>query len=152
MKSGDVVELFFESLKKGDLKTVQNLYALNSIYKNPVYPNLSGMEAGKMWELMTRKVKNYNLDYKILGASRKSVKAFWTLNYTTSRGKRVSSQIKSDFEIVDNQIYTQADKFNYSKWIRQSKGLIAWLFGIVAQTKLREVAEKRLNLFITTGR
>lgn len=150
MKAKQVVSSFFEALGKGDFASVQTLYATNGMYNSPIYKGISGYEAAGMWEMLYRDSKSMVINYKVLGASRKKVRVFWTLNYVTKRNKRISTEIRSAFEVDNNQIYSHTDSFNFTGWIKQTLGTLPWLFCLtdITQTKVRERAEKKLNDFV----
>lgn len=149
MKPKKVVESFFNALGEGDFTKLQAAYAINGVYKSPIFNGISGYEAARMWEMLFKESKSMVINYKILGASGKKVKVFWTLTYITKRNKKVSTDIRSTFEISDNQIYSQTDKFSFAGWVKQALGRIPWLFCLtgITQNKVKERAEKKLNDF-----
>ncbi len=151
MKSKDIVTSFYEAMKTRDYRTMASLYALNSVFSDPVFPSLSGFEAGKMWEMLLKGAKDMELEYKILEHSKDKAKVRWVAHYTFSKtGRKVRNEVVSTFEFLDGQILTQRDRFHFRKWARQALGFLPWLLGFtgVTQKKVQETAERGLNDFI----
>lgn len=151
MKSKELVSAFYEAMKARDYRTMASLYAINAVFSDPVFPSLSGFEAGKMWEMLLKSAKDMEVEYKILDHGKDKAKVRWVANYTFSRtGRKVRNEVVSTFEILDGQILTQRDRFNFGKWSRQALGFFPWLLGFtgVTQKKVQESAGRNLNDFI----
>lgn len=151
MKSKELVSAFYEAMKARDYRTMASLYAINAVFSDPVFPSLSGFEAGKMWEMLLKSAKDMEVEYKILDHGKDKAKVRWVAHYTFSRtGRKVRNEVVSTFEILDGQILTQRDRFNFGKWSRQALGFFPWLLGFtgVTQKKVQESAGRNLNDFI----
>lgn len=151
MSSKEVVTKFYDAFVAKDYKTMQSLYAINAQFSDEVFQGLNGFEAGKMWEMLIKSGKDMTLDYEILDTSKKGAKVRWIANYTFSKtGRKVRNVVTSSFEIEDGKIYTQRDKFSFSKWSRQALGFVPWLIGFtgIPQKKVQETAARGLNDFI----
>lgn len=150
-KSKEIVTTFYEAMKARDYKTMASLYAINAVFSDPVFPSLSGFEAGKMWEMLLKTGKDMEVEYKILHHGKDEARVRWVARYTFSRtGRKVRNEVVSTFELLDGQILTQRDRFNFRKWSRQALGFFPWLLGFtgVTQKKVQETAERGLNDFI----
>lgn len=151
MNSKEVVSKFYDAFKAKDYKTMASLYTINASFSDEVFPSLNGFEAGKMWEMLLKGAKDMSLEYKILDTSKKGAKVQWIANYTFSKtGRKVQNVVTSTFEIEDGKIYTQRDKFSFSKWAKQALGFVPWLIGFtgIPQKKVQETAAIGLNDFI----
>ncbi|WP_367916135.1 nuclear transport factor 2 family protein [Leadbetterella sp. DM7] len=151
MKSKEVVIAFYEAMKARDYKTMASLYTINAVFSDPVFPSLSGFEAGKMWEMLLKSAKDMSVEYKVLDHGKESARVRWTALYTFSKtGRKVRNEVVSTFEILDGQIMTQRDRFNFGAWSRQALGFLPWLLGFtgITRKKVQESAERSLNDFI----
>lgn len=151
MKPEEVVKSFFQGLKTKNYKSVQSLYGFNSFYSDEVFPSLAGSEIGKMWEMRFSLSKDFNLDYKILKSSSKNVEVKWDIKYKPKDfNKYVENSIRTTFEIQEGKIITQKDRFNFPKWVKNTRGTWAYLFCFLGITrkKIQERAEFTLNAFI----
>ena len=151
LSANDIVIKFYEAFKSKDYKTMQSLYAINALFGDEVFMNLSGFETGKMWEMLLKSAKDLEVSYKILSTSRNKAKVKWEAAYTfTKTGRKVHNVVISRFEIEDGKIVTQKDKFNFGKWSRQSLGFFPWLISFtgITRKKVQEAAEISLNDFI----
>ncbi len=151
MKSKEVVSTFYEAMKVRNYKTMASLYAINAVFSDPVFPSLSGFEAGKMWEMLLKSGKDMEVEYQILDHGKDKARVRWVARYTFSKtGRKVRNEVVSTFEILDGKILTQRDRFNFRKWARQALGFLPWLLGFtgLTQKKVQETAERGLNDFI----
>lgn len=151
MKSKEVVSAFYEAMKVRNYQTMASLYAINAVFSDPVFPSLSGFEAGKMWEMLLKSGKDMEVEYEILDHGKDKARVRWMARYTFSKtGRKVRNEVISTFEILEGKILTQRDRFNFRKWSRQALGFFPWLLGFtgVTQKKVQETAERGLNEFI----
>ena len=151
MKTKELITSFYEAMKLRDYETMASLYAVNAVFSDPVFPSLSGFEAGKMWEMLLKSGKDMEVEYKILDHGKDKAKVRWVARYTFSKtGRKVRNEVVSTFELLDGRILTQRDRFSFGKWSRQALGFFPWLLGFtgVTQKKVQETAERGLNDFI----
>ncbi len=147
----DIVSTFYEAMKAKDFRTMADLYAINALFTDPVFPGLSGFEAGKMWEMLLKNSQDFTLDYTVLESDKEHAKVRWVARYTFSKtGRRVRNEVVSTFELMDGKILTQRDRFNFKRWARQALGFFPWLFSFtgVTQKKVQETAGRSLNDYI----
>lgn len=151
MNSKEVVTKFYDAFKAKDYKTMQSLYATNAVFSDEVFINLTGFEAGKMWEMLLKAGKDMTVEYEVLDSSKDKAIVRWIANYTFSKtGRKVRNVVTSSFEIEEGKIYTQKDRFSFGKWAKQALGFIPWLIGFtgIPQKKVQETAAIGLNDFI----
>lgn len=151
MSSKEVVTTFYNAFKAKDYKTMASLYAINAIFNDEVFQNLTGFEVGKMWEMLVKSGKDMTVDYEVLDTGKNTAKVRWIANYTFSKtGRKVRNVVTSRFEIEDGKIITQTDTFSFSKWSKQALGFVPWLIGFtgIPQKKVQETASISLNDFI----
>jgi len=154
MQSKEIVTTFYEAMRVRDYKTMASLYAINAVFSDPVFPSLSGFEAGKMWEMLLKSGKDMEVEYQILDHGKDKAKVRWVARYTFSKtGRKVRNEVTSTFELLDGRILTQRDRFNFGKWAKQALGFLPWLLGFtgVTQKKVQETAERGLNDFIRSN-
>jgi ketosteroid isomerase-like protein len=147
----DIVSRFYDAMKAKDTRAMADLYAINALFTDPVFPSLSGYEAGKMWEMLLKNSQDFDLEYTVLDANKDHAKVRWIARYTFSKtGRRVRNEVVSTFEFMDGKILTQRDRFNFKKWTRQALGFVPWLFSFtgVTQKKVQETAGRSLNDYI----
>lgn len=151
MKTKEVVKTFYDAFQKRDYKTMQSLYALNSVFTDPVFPNLTSFQAGGMWEMLLKAGKDLEMDYKIVDTSKTKAKVKWTAKYTfTKTGRKVINKVTSELEIIDGKIVIHRDSFNFRRWARQALGFFPWMFSFtgITQKKVQEQALIALNDYI----
>ena len=147
----DLVRRFYDAMKVRDTTYIAEQYAINALFSDPVFPGLSGYEAGKMWEMLLKNSKDLEIEYHILESGKDKAKVRWVAKYTfSSTGRRVRNEIVSTFEFMDGKILTQRDRFNFRTWARQALGFLPWIFSFtgVTQKKVQESAGRSLNDFI----
>lgn len=147
----DIVSDFYEAMRVKDTRRMAEHYAVNALFTDPVFPSLSGYEAGKMWEMLLKNSRDFDLEFQVLEADKDQAKVRWVARYTFSKtGRKVRNEVLSTFEFMDGKILTQRDRFNFKKWARQALGFFPWLFSFtgVTQKKVQETAGRSLNDYI----
>ncbi|MCD8539849.1 MAG: nuclear transport factor 2 family protein [Leadbetterella sp.] len=151
MNSKQIVTSFYEAMKARDYSTMASLYTANAVFSDPVFPSLSGFEAGKMWEMLLKSAKDMELEYQVLDHGKDKARVKWVAHYTFSKtGRKVRNEVISTFELFEGRILTQRDRFSFGKWSRQALGFLPWLLGFtgVTRKKVQETAGRGLNDFI----
>ena len=130
MNSETLIQNFYKAFQAKDYKTMQESYTSDAIFNDEVFSNLSGTEAGKMWEMLIKNGKDLELKFEILSSEDEYVNARWIAKYTFSKtGRLVINDIKAFFKIEDGKIIEHTDSFDFYKWARQAFGLTGLLIG-----------------------
>lgn len=109
---------------------MQACYAENATFSDPVFQQLDGVQAGKMWEMLIKKGKDLVLEFSNVQADDNGGSADWKATYTFSASKRkVVNHIHATFVFENGKIVQHRDHFNFYKWARQALGFPGLLFG-----------------------
>jgi limonene-1,2-epoxide hydrolase len=141
---------FYEAFKAKDYKTMQQSYLPDAIFSDEVFTNLSGIEAGDMWEMLIKNGKDLELKFEILGSEGDYVNARWVAKYIFSKtGRLVINDIQAFFKIEDGKICQHTDSFDFYQWARQAFGLTGLLLGWTTffKAKVQKTAGASLEKF-----
>ena len=143
---------FFKAFQNKDYKTMQQCYADNARFSDPVFPSLKAEEVSAMWEMFCLKSKDLIVEFRNISANETKGKAEWTAVYTFSpTGKEVVNNVYSNFTFRDGKITRHTDYFDFYKWSKQALGLKGALLGWTpfVKTAIQEAGMKSLNEFIS---
>ena len=147
-----VIDRFYKAFQKLDYKSMQDCYAEDIIFNDPVFGILEGDKARAMWEMLCKQAKNFSLTYSdIQLLDEQYATCNWIATYTFSKtGRQVVNKIKAHMRLQDGKIVEHTDQFNLRKWCRQALGLPGVLFGwsSLLQNKVRSQAQRNLDKFI----
>ena len=109
---------------------MQECYAENATFTDPVFQNLNAVQVRKMWEMLISRGKDLTLEFSNVKATEKEGSADWRATYTFSAsGRKVVNQIHANFVFEKGKIVQHRDHFNFFKWARQALGFPGLLFG-----------------------
>ena len=149
-----VVIRFYEGFVKKDSSQMAECYADTVTFSDPVFPNLKGEEARKMWRMLCSNGKDLKVTYEILASNDSEVYVHWDAYYTFSgTGRKVHNSINTVMTVKDGLITKHQDQFNFWKWSSQALGPIGILLGWTPflQAKIQAKAKKSLERFQSTG-
>lgn len=132
---------------------MQECYADNATFNDPVFINLNSEQAKAMWEMLCLRSKDLKIEYKNITAEGKQATAEWIAHYTFSvSGKKVVNSIKASFLIENGKIIKHTDNFNFYKWSKQAIGIPGVLLGWtnLFKNKVRRGAMESLAGFMNT--
>jgi hypothetical protein len=144
---------FYNAFQNKDYWTMQQAYATNSSFEDPVFGELNAEQTKKMWKMLIKNGNDLELKYEILESDHHKVKVRWIAKYTFSRSKRlVINEIFSTLIFENEKIILHTDQFDFYKWARQAFGFSGLLLGWTKffKNKTREGALISLNKFIET--
>lgn len=142
---------FYDSFARKDYKAMQECYAETATFSDAVFPNLDSTRVKAMWEMLCKKGKDLELEYKNVSADEKRGSCEWIATYTFSQtGKKVENHIKANFEFENGKIVRHIDSFDFYKWSSQALGLPGILLGWTPflKNKVQKTAAKNLEEFI----
>jgi ketosteroid isomerase-like protein len=73
------INKFYTAFQKKDYKTMQDCYANNATFSDPVFENLNAAEVRAMWQMLITRATDLALEFKNVAADETSGSAEWTL-------------------------------------------------------------------------
>ena len=148
----DIITRFYSAFQKLDYQTMNDCYADDIVFSDPVFMVLHGDEVRAMWEMLCRNAKDFSLtfsDIELLDEEYATCR--WIATYTFSKtGRKVVNNIKAYMKFKDGKIIEHSDAFRLSTWIGQALGWKGILFGWTGFMKraVQKNAKKSLMKFI----
>lgn len=146
-----VIEAFYAAFARKDGAAMAALYHPQARFSDPVFPDLSGAEAGAMWRMFTRPDGDLRVEYRDVRAEGGRAFAHWDAYYRfPATGRPVVNRIDAEFELKDGLIHRHRDRFDFWGWSRQALGVPGVLLGWtpVLRAAVRKMAGKALRDFI----
>lgn len=146
-----IIDKLYSAFQQKDFKTMQECYATDANFNDEAFSNLTGIEAGKMWEMLITKGKDLELKYEILETTKNGGKARWIAKYTFSKTKNlVINEINASFVMKNGKIIEHTDRFDFYKWARQAFGLTGLFLGWTTffKKKVQKTAMESLKKFM----
>lgn len=150
-----LIDDFYAAFVRKDGAAMAALYHPDARFSDPVFPDLSGAEAGAMWRMFTQPGGDLRVEYRDVKGDDSGGSAHWDAYYTfQATGKKVVNSIDAAFEIKDGKIYRHRDTFDFWKWSRQALGAPGVLLGWtpIVRGGVRKLAGKALRTFISSGK
>ncbi len=146
-----LITKFYTCFQNKDYKGMQECYADNATFSDPVFVNLNAAEGKAMWEMLCVRGKDLRLEFKNIQTNGAQASVEWIAYYTFSvTGRKVVNHVKASFLIENGKIVKHTDVFNFYKWSRQALGVPGTLLGwtVFFKKKVRQGALKSLNDFM----
>jgi len=131
---------------------MQDCYANNATFSDPVFENLNAAEVRAMWQMLITRATDLALEFKNVAADETSGSAEWTAVYTFSAtGKKVINKIKANFVFENGKIKEHKDSFDFYKWAKQALGFKGLLLGWTSflHNKVKQQARNNLIKFMS---
>jgi len=147
----ELIQTFYNAFSRLDYTTMQNCYAADPIFNDPVFGILQGEEVKAMWEMLCKNAKDFTLQPEKIEVEGEYGTCNWTAKYTFSKtGRRVVNKVKAHMRIENNKITEHTDEFDIYKWSRQALGLPGILLGWSGylKNKIRHDAKGKLKKFM----
>ena len=149
-----LIHEFYNAFARLDYRAMQEAYADEAIFYDPVFQNLDAAQARSMWQMLCTNAKNFSLRHSEVIADEDYGSCNWTANYTFSATRRlVHNKIHAHFRFKEGKIIEHQDNFNFYTWSRQALGLRGTLLGWsnVLREKVRKQAMQNLHNFIVVN-
>jgi ketosteroid isomerase-like protein len=146
-----LINKFYTAFQKKDYKTMQNCYADDATFSDPVFENLNAAEVRAMWQMLITRATDLELQFEKIEADERSGSAEWIATYTfTSTGKKVINKIKANFVFENGKIKEHKDSFDFYKWAKQALGFKGLLLGWTSflHNKVKQHARNNLVRFM----
>jgi ketosteroid isomerase-like protein len=125
-----LIQHFYTSFQNKDFKAMQECYADNATFKDPVFNNLDANQVKAMWEMFCVKSKDLKIEFSNITADETKGNAQWKATYPFSKtGRKVVNYITANFIFENGKIVKHADSFNFYSWCKQALGITGLLLG-----------------------
>src|SRR5687768_10854829 len=111
-------------LDSHDGEAMASCYASDAHFSDPVFPELTGSQAGDMWRMLTARATDLSVELPEAKADAEAGAARWIATYTFgTTGRHVVNRVRSDFRFDETGLIAeQHDDFPFWKWSRQALG------------------------------
>lgn len=147
----ELITHFYTCFSKGDYRGMQDCYAGNATFSDPVFQNLNSAEVKAMWEMLCKRGTDMQITCTHVTGDENSGSAEWTAVYTFSAsGRKVVNHVKAEFRVENGKFTQHTDTFDFHKWASQALGFKGWLLGGTAflKNKVRNTARAGLSKFM----
>lgn len=152
MKSNEeLIRHFYQSFQQKDVQAMQDCYADNATFNDPVFTNLYAEELKAMWAMLIKSGKDMRIEFQNIRGTVNGATAEWNAWYTFSvTGNQVLNRIKASFEIKDGKIVRHLDHFSFYNWAKQALGFTGTLLGWTSflKNKIRKTAKRNLKNYM----
>lgn len=142
---------FYQAFQHKDYKSMQNCYADHAVFNDAVFSNLNAEQVRAMWEMLIKRGKDLQLEFKNVKADTTKGSAEWIATYTFSPTKRkVKNYIQANFLFENGKIVRHTDSFSFYHWSKQALGVPGFLFGWTGflRKKVQKMAMKNLEEYM----
>ena len=147
-----LIRRFYEAFDQGNGAAMAAAYAPDARFEDPVFGELTGLQAGAMWRMLTsRPGSDLGVELPEHEAGDATGAANWIARYTFApTGRRVVNDIHARFRFAGGRVIEHTDEFSFWSWSRQALGPIGTLVGWtpVLRRALRRKARADLAKFM----
>jgi ketosteroid isomerase-like protein len=130
MDNQALLEGFYAAFARRDGDAMAAAYAPAATFSDPVFVGLKDGEPGAMWQMLTSRSKDLEVELVSCSADDTTGNAHWIARYTFAQtGRKVVNDVRSTFGFADGQIAWQKDEFAFHRWAGQALGLSGKLLG-----------------------
>jgi ketosteroid isomerase-like protein len=141
--SAQTVESLYAAFDRRDGEARAALYAPDGRFRDPVFGELTGTEAGAMWRMLTGRAE----DLRVELVEHDGRSAHWIATYTfTQTGRPVVNDVRARFAFRDGLIVEHIDTFSFWKWSRQALGPAGLVLGWTPILRGKVGAQARAGL------
>jgi len=146
----DLIVRFYAAFARKDGDAMAACYAPGARFSDPVFTDLRGREPGAMWQMLTSRAEDLEVELAEHKADDEHGSAHWLADYTFRTGRRVHNDIRAEFRFEDGLIAEHRDSFSLYAWARQALGPVGVAFGWtpMVQGKIRREARAGLDEFL----
>ncbi|UMB60750.1 nuclear transport factor 2 family protein [Lutibacter sp. A80] len=153
MNTKEIIEKFYTSFSNGNVEGMINCYHKDIVFKDPVFGELKGDKAVKMWlMLLSKRSETTTISFSGIKVSENKGSANWVANYVYGKDKRkVINKVSANFKFKDGKIIEHIDTFSLWLWSKQALGTVGFLLGWTPfmKNKIQKTTKKQLEDFIT---
>lgn len=120
----DLIQGFYAAFNNHDGEAMAACYAPDAHFWDPVFGDLTGVEAGQMWRMLTSRSADLQVELPEHSSDGDTGRAHWIAHYTfTQTGRAVVNDIHARFRFENGLIADHRDEFDFTRWARQALGL-----------------------------
>ena len=146
------IERFYTAFGNLDGAGMEACYAPDVHFRDPVFGDLEGREAGAMWRMLTGNAKDLKIELPSHSAADDGTgKANWVATYTFRTGRKVVNDINASFVFADDgRIAEHIDEFDLYKWSRMALGPLGLILGWtpIVRNSIRRQASEQLDAYL----
>ena len=149
-----LISHFYTSFQQKNARAMQECYADNAHFSDPIFSDLNAAEVRAMWAMLLTNGKDMRLEFRNIRGTEKGATAEWEAHYTFSAtGNKVLNRIKASFLIENGKIIKHTDVFSFYQWAKQALGLSGLLLGWTSflKNKIRAKAMKNLENYMNAS-
>lgn len=146
-----LIRHFYTCFSQRDYYGMQECYAPDARFSDPVFPGLDSRQTKAMWEMLCKRGRDLQIEFSDIKANGENGSANWVARYSFSQtGRKVVNRVHAEFQFRNGLFIRHEDHFNFYKWSRQALGLPGLLLGWTPgfQKKVQQKAGKGLQKFI----
>jgi ketosteroid isomerase-like protein len=143
----ELIERFYAAFGRRDGEGMAACYAPDVRFRDPVFGDLVGAEAGDMWRMLTRRAEDLRVELAEHEAGDDTGSARWVATYTfTQTGRPVVNDVQAAFRFRDGMIAEHVDRFSFWDWSRQALGTPGSLLGWTPALRSKVGSQARAGL------
>jgi len=145
-----LIESFYTAFAARNAVGMVACYHPDIHFSDPVFPDLHGEHAGRMWRMLCARGKDLEIHFSGVTADDSQGAAHWEAVYTFSAtGRTVHNKIDASFRFADGLIVSHTDHFDLWKWSAMALGLKGSLLGWtpLVRNAIRQQAARGLDRF-----
>jgi ketosteroid isomerase-like protein len=142
--SAEVIERLYAAFDRRDGDAMAACYRPDARFRDPVFGELTGEEAGDMWRMLTGRAQ----DLRVELAEHDAASARWIAHYTfTQTGRKVVNDVRATFAFgEDGRIAEHVDAFSFWAWSRQALGPAGFALGWTPFLRAKVSGQARAGL------
>ena len=151
IQNEELIRHFYTSFQNKDVKAMQNCYADDATFSDPVFTNLDAKQVRSMWAMLIKSGKDMKIEFKNILGDETGGSAEWDAYYTFSAtGNKVVNRVKASFIIENGKITKHIDNFNFYRWAKQALGFTGLVLGWTTflRNKISTKAKGNLETFM----
>jgi ketosteroid isomerase-like protein len=142
----ELIQRFYGAFARCDGDTMASCYRPDAHFRDPAFGDLTGVEAGAMWRMLTGRAKDLRVELVEHDADEFHGTAHWLADYTFSTGRKVHNDVRATFVFHEGKIVDHRDDFSFHGWARQALGPAGLLLGWTPFLKAKVRAQAREGL------
>jgi ketosteroid isomerase-like protein len=149
----DLIDRFYAAFAVRDGNAMAACYGSHARFSDPVFPNLTGVEPGEMWRMLTQRASDLKVELVERSANDATGSAHWLARYTfTQTGRPVENDVRARFRFEAGLIVDHDDSFDFHRWARQALGPPGLLLGWtpMLRSAVRRRARRGLDEFMAS--
>ncbi|HEX3562641.1 MAG TPA: nuclear transport factor 2 family protein [Solirubrobacterales bacterium] len=128
--NAELIRRLYDALNRHDGEAMAQLYDPDGRFHDAAFGELTGVEAGDMWRMLTGRSEDLKVELAEHEANGDAGTAHWIATYTFRGGRRVVNDVHAKFRFRDGKIAEHDDSFSFWRWARQALGPSGLVLGL----------------------